>query len=76
MMLQKCVCTHVREMFPIDSQPLLVLPSTIGVRYYSCYSDGSISAENFGYHLVDSPAKFEHPFLHLSEVLFFFIVTS
>jgi hypothetical protein len=35
-----------------NSHDMLVLPSTVALRYYDCCRDGSTSPRSYGYHLV------------------------
>jgi hypothetical protein len=44
--------TWMREILYTDSQDMLVLPSTVALRYYNCCTDGSTSPGNYGYHLI------------------------
>jgi hypothetical protein len=41
--------TQIREILYTDSQDMLVLSSTVAVRYYNCCTDGNTSPGNYGF---------------------------
>jgi hypothetical protein len=47
------IFVFLKEILYTNSQYKLVLSSTIAWRYYKCSTDGSISLENYRYHIVE-----------------------